>query len=274
MKKKKRLDLLLCDRGLVSSRTIAQSLIIRGMVSVNGACCVKPGTPVEADAAVEVRQEKSRYVSRGGLKLEHALEASGLDVRDRIAIDIGASTGGFTDCLLQHGAVKVYAVDAGRGQLDYSLRGDGRVISYEKTNARYLEEGFFPEKAGVITVDVSFISIDKILPAAVRFLEDGGSMIVLIKPQFEAGRAQVRKGVVRDPEVHQAVIHRALQISAACGLCCSLLTPSPIQGPSGNIEFLMLLTRKGYEDREWSDDEVGKVVEDAHRSFRSAASDH
>lgn len=274
MKEKKRLDSLLCERGLVTSRSIAQSLIVRGRVFVNGISCVKPGTSFPVDSSIELQEEKSRYVSRGGIKLEHALRVSGLQVEGEVAIDIGASTGGFTDCLLRHGAVKVYAVDVGRGQLDYSLRNDARVISFEKTNARYIEEGFFPETAGIITVDVSFISVDRILPAAVRFLRDGGSFVVLIKPQFEAGRAQVRKGVVRDPEVHRHVLHKALQSTGACGLSCFLITPSPIQGPSGNMEFFLLLRRRGDDDHLWSEDEIDRIVKEAHQSFRNPAPLH
>lgn len=271
MIEKKRLDSLLCERGLVPSRSIAQSLIVRGRVFVNGTSCVKPGTSFPIDSSIELQEEKSRYVSRGGIKLEHALRASGLQVEGKVAIDIGASTGGFTDCLLRHGAVKVYAVDVGRGQLDYTLRNDARVFSFEKTNARYIKEDFFPEKAWIITIDVSFISVDRILPVAVKFLGDGGSFVVLVKPQFEAGRAQVRKGVVRDPEVHRTVLHKALHSSALCGLSCFLITPSPIQGPSGNIEFFLLLQRSGDDDRIWTEDEIDRIVKEAHQSFRNPA---
>ncbi len=274
MKEKKRLDSLLCERGLVSSRSIAQSLIVQGKVFVNGAKCVKPGTSFPVEASVELQENKSRFVSRGGLKLEHALMTSGLRVKGEVAIDIGASTGGFTDCLLQRGAARVYAVDVGRGQLDYSLRNDLRVISFEKTNARYVEEGFFPEMAGIITVDVSFISVDKILPVVVKFLREGGSFVVLIKPQFEAGRAQVKKGVVRDPAVHENVLIKALQSSTACGLSCFFITHSPIQGPSGNIEFFILLRRTGDDDRTWGEDEVYRVVKEAHQSFGNDAPLH
>jgi len=230
------LDVLLVERGLAESRTQAQRLIRAGLVRVAGQVADKPGTQVATDAGITL-QARPRFVGRGGKKLEAALVRFGLDVAGAVAADVGASTGGFTDCLLQHGACRVYAIDVGYGQLDWRLRNDPRVVVMERTNARYLES--LPEPVDLATADVSFISLGLILPAVVRWLRPGGQVVALIKPQFEAGRREVGKGgVVRDPEVHQRVLERVLGVAADLGLGLCELMPSPLRGPAGNVEFL------------------------------------
>jgi len=238
-RRKERLDLLLAERGLVRSRTRAQRLIRAGLVRVGDRVAVKPSTRVAVDVEISV-QDLPRFVSRGGKKLEAALDRFGLDVSGAVAADVGASTGGFTDCLLQRGALRVYAIDVGYGQLAWRLRNDSRVVVMERTNARYLEA--LPEPVDVVTADVAFISLRLILPRAVDWLRECGQMVVLIKPQFEAGRREVEKGgVVRDPEVHRAVLTRVLAAAADLGLGLCGLIPSPLQGPAGNVEFLAWL---------------------------------
>ncbi|MDY7078557.1 MAG: TlyA family RNA methyltransferase [Chloroflexota bacterium] len=239
---KKRLDVLLVERGLAESRAQAQRLIRAGLVRVAGQVSDKPGTQVMTDTKITL-QATPRFVSRGGEKLEAALARFGLDVTGMVAADVGASTGGFTDCLLQHGASRVYAIDVGYGQLAWRLRNDPRVVVMERTNARYLES--LPEMVSLITADASFISLELILPAAVGWLAptsvggSGGKVIALIKPQFEAGRREVGKGgVVRDRRVHRSVLERVLGIAAELGLGLRGLMPSPLRGPAGNVEFL------------------------------------
>jgi 23S rRNA (cytidine1920-2'-O)/16S rRNA (cytidine1409-2'-O)-methyltransferase len=233
---KKRLDLLLVDRGLAKSRTRAQRLIRAGLVRVEGQLADKPGTQVAASAEVTLKA-RPRFVSRGGEKLEAALVRFGLDTEGVVAADVGASTGGFTDCLLQRGACRVYAIDVGYGQFDWRLRNDPRVVVMERTNARYLER--LPEPVDLVTVDVSFISLRLILPAAVYWLRSSGQVVALIKPQFEAGRRYVGKGgVVRDPSVHRRVLEQVLNVAAELNLGLRGLMPSPLRGPAGNIEFL------------------------------------
>ncbi len=233
---KERLDLLLVQRGLAASRQQAQRLIMAGQVTVNDRVLDKPGTRVPVDAPVVVDGGQP-YVSRGGHKLAAALDAFNLDVDGWIAADVGASTGGFTDCLLQRGATKVYAIDVGYGQLAWKLRQDARVIARERTNARYLEH--LPEIVDLVTIDVSFISLKLILPPAVGWLQPAGQIVALIKPQFEAGRTQVGKGgVVRDPEVHRAVLIEITGWAHSRGLGLAGMIRSPITGPAGNVEFL------------------------------------
>jgi 23S rRNA (cytidine1920-2'-O)/16S rRNA (cytidine1409-2'-O)-methyltransferase len=233
---KKRLDLLLVERGLAESRAQAQRSIRAGLVRVAGRVADKPGTRVVANAEITL-QARPRFVSRGGEKLEAALVRFELDVAGVVAADVGASTGGFTDCLLQHGARRVYAIDVGYGQLDWRLRNDPRVVTIERTNARHLKS--LPEPVDLVTADVSFISLGLILPAAVGWLRPDGQVVALIKPQFEAGRREVGKGgVVRDPEVHRRVLERVLGIAAGLGLGLRDLMPSPLRGPAGNVEFL------------------------------------
>lgn len=236
---KERLDRLLHERQLVSSREAGRRLIMAGEVLVDGQMVDKPGTQVAVDAQLEIMAPPP-YVSRGGLKLEAALERFDLDVHGLVAADVGASTGGFTDCLLQHGASRVYAIDVGYGQLNWELRQDERVIVLERTNARYLE--MLPEPVDIVVVDVSFISLKLILPQACSWLKPSGEIICLIKPQFEAGREQVGKGgVVRDPAIHRRVLDDLLSWSTDRDLGPSGLIRSPIKGPAGNIEFLAWL---------------------------------
>lgn len=234
-----RLDQRLVELGLTESREKGQRLILAGEVLVDGRVCTKPATPVSPEANIVVRQPE-RYVSRGGEKLEAALQAFRIDVRGKICLDVGASTGGFTDCLLQHGAARVYAVDVGRGQLHWRLRQDPRVVVMEGVHARYLYPEQFPVLPEVATVDVSFISLTLVLPAVVRVLAPGGSIVTLVKPQFEAGREKVgRGGVVRDPAVHREVCERIQAFGEGeLGLSCKGWIRSPLTGPAGNEEFL------------------------------------
>lgn len=236
---KVRLDELLVTRGLVESRSQAQRLILAGEVLLGDEVLDKPGRQIAADAPLQVR-EPLRYVSRGGLKLEAALEAFGVDPLGWTCADIGASTGGFTDCLLQRSAARVYAIDVGYGQLAWTLRQDPRVVVMERVNIRYLPP--LPEPVNLATIDVSFIGLALVLPRVVELLTADGQVVALIKPQFEAGRDQVGKGgVVRDPAVHRSVITRVLVAAQALGLAAAGLIRSPITGPAGNVEFLTLL---------------------------------
>jgi 23S rRNA (cytidine1920-2'-O)/16S rRNA (cytidine1409-2'-O)-methyltransferase len=237
---RQRLDVLLVERGLAESRARAQALIMAGEVQVDGVVVRRAGQPVAATAAITVAAPP-RYVSRGGEKLAHALATFAVDPSGLVCADIGASTGGFTDCLLQHGAARVYAIDVGYGQLHWSLRQDQRVVPVERTNIRYLEG--LPEPVALATIDVSFISLKLVLPAARRLLTPDGRVIALIKPQFEAGRGEVGKGgVVRDRATHRAVLLEIATAAPASGLAVQALTPSPLRGPAGNVEFLALLT--------------------------------
>lgn len=238
---KVRLDLLLTERGLVESREQARRLIMAGEVMVDGQVQTKPGRQVSPASDISVRSSLP-YVSRGGLKLEGALEDFGIDVTGQVAADIGASTGGFTDCLLQRGAAKVYAIDVGYGQLAWKLRQDPRVVVMERTNIRHLRG--LPEPVDLATVDVSFISLRLVLPVVRTLLKPEGRVIALIKPQFEAGPKQVGKGgVVRDPAVHRAVLEQLLAWSLAEGFRVHGLTPSRLKGPAGNVEFFVHLGR-------------------------------
>lgn len=243
-RQRRRLDLLLVERGLFPSRQQALGAIMAGLVFVNDRRVDKAGTMVAADADVEVRGEPSPFVSRGGLKLDKALRAFGLDPRDLVALDVGASTGGFTDCLLQHGAARVYAVDVGYGQLHWRLRNDPRVVVMERTNARHLRHGDLPEAVDLVVIDVSFISLAKIFPAVATVIKPGGSLICLVKPQFEAGPDRVGpKGVVDDPAVHRDVLMGVIGSLTAEGFVPEQITFSPVRGPQGNIEYLLLARR-------------------------------
>ena len=237
-----RLDHLLVTRGLVPSRERARALILAGQVRVNGRPATKAGHDVADDADVTVAVPDHPYVGRGGVKLAHALDTFGIDVRDAVALDVGASTGGFTDVLLQRGARQVVALDVGHGQLDWKLRTDPRVVVREHVNARYLAADELPGPFDLITIDVSFISLRQILPVVPRRLAAGGSVVTLVKPQFEAGRADVGKGgVVTDPAVHARVLEEVRQAARALGLTPMAETPSPITGTTGNQEFLLHL---------------------------------
>jgi 23S rRNA (cytidine1920-2'-O)/16S rRNA (cytidine1409-2'-O)-methyltransferase len=239
--KKKRLDVLLVERGLVESRERGKRLIMAGQVLVDGQVMDKPGMQVAGGAEVRLRA-KPPYVSRGGLKLEAALDGFAVQVAGAVAADVGASTGGFTDCLLQWGAKKVYAIDVGYGQLAWRLRQHPRVVVMERVNVRYLES--LPDLIDLATVDVSFISLEVVLPSVVGWLKAEGSIITLIKPQFEAGRAEVGKGgVVKEPEVHRAILRRILGWALDHGLAVRGLMASPLKGPAGNVEFLAHLSK-------------------------------
>ena len=243
---KERLDVLLVREGYASSREKAKAVIMSGNVFVNGQREDKAGTVFDpARIQIEVKGSTLKYVSRGGLKLEKALSAFALDLAGKVCMDIGASTGGFTDCMLQNKADKVYAIDVGHGQLDWKLRNDQRVVCMEKTNFRYMVPGDIPDRPDFASVDVSFISLTKILPPARAMLTDDGEMVCLIKPQFEAGREKVgKKGVVRDPKIHEEVIGEIVCFAAENGFDVLNLDFSPIKGPEGNIEYLMHI-RKG-----------------------------
>jgi 23S rRNA (cytidine1920-2'-O)/16S rRNA (cytidine1409-2'-O)-methyltransferase len=239
---KMRLDLLLTERGLAPSRERARAIILAGQVTVDGQVVSKAGTAVSAEARVELLQPDHPYVGRGGLKLAHALDAFAVPVEGREALDIGASTGGFTDVLLRRGAVRVVALDVGHGQIDWRLRNDPRVVVIEGKNARYLAPRDLPGSVDVVAIDVSFISLAQILPQVPAVLRPGADVIALVKPQFEAGRDEVgKKGIVRDPRVHERVVARVTSAAAEVGLARIAMTPSPVTGAEGNQEFLLHL---------------------------------
>lgn len=244
MAKKERLDVLVVAQGLCETREKAQKYIMAGMVLVNDQKVDKAGTKVPIDSHLRLVGEPLPYASRGGFKLAEAFERFPISMKDAVVVDLGASTGGFVDCALQHGAKRVYAVDVGYGQLAWKLRTDERVINMEKTNARFLTPEDFPELMDWMTTDVAFISLTKILPAAYSILKEDGSGVALIKPQFEAGRDKVGKnGVVRDPAVHEEVIQRILTFNEELGFKTLGIVHSPIQGPQGNIEYLYWFTK-------------------------------
>ena len=240
---KKRVDLLMVEQGLAESRQKAQAIIMAGQVFAGDRRCDKAGLTLEEDTQLEVRGQTLRYVSRGGLKLEKAMKCFPITLEGKVAADIGASTGGFTDCMLQNGAVKVYAVDVGYGQLAWSLRSDPRVVCLERTNARYLTSEQIPEPLDFASIDVSFISLKLILPALRQLMKANGQVAALIKPQFEAGREKVgKKGVVRDPAVHLEVLEQFLVHASEAGFTVKGIDFSPIRGPEGNIEYLGYLS--------------------------------
>lgn len=247
--RKERFDKLLVEKGIVQSPERARAFIMEGRVAVDGRILDKPGTRVAVDAQLQLREEDQIYVSRGGKKLEGALEAFGIDPRGMVVIDVGASAGGFTDCVLQKGARKVYAVDVGYGQLAWKLQKDPRVVNLQRRNIRYLKREEIQEKADLILVDTSFISIEKFLPQLLGFLKEGGDLISLIKPQFEVGKGEVGKGgVVRDPALHQKVIERISQFSRRLGLKVLPVVESSLLGPKGNKEFFIHLKKEDGQD--------------------------
>ena len=265
MKHKQRLDLLMTERGLCDSRSRAQALIMSGAVFVDGQKCDKAGTPVADDAAVEVRGETCPFVSRGGLKLEKALREFGVDPTGYVCSDSGASTGGFTDCLLQKGAKKVFAIDVGYGQLAWALRTDPRVVCMERTNIRYVTPEDLGEPLDLSVVDVSFISLRLVLPAVQKLLKPTGQVLCLIKPQFEAGKDKVgKKGVVREKSTHAEVLEQFLGLADELGFTVRNLTFSPVKGPGGNIEFLGHLSMQP-ADVERPD--VAALVDAAHETL-------
>lgn len=262
---KERLDVLLVSRGLAASREKAKALIMAGQVYVDGQKEDKAGTMFRQEAAIEVRGNTLKYVSRGGLKLEKAMKSFGLGLDGQVCMDVGASTGGFTDCMLQNGAVKVYSVDVGHGQLDWGLRNDPRVVCMEKTNIRYVTPEDIEESPSFVSIDVSFISLTKVLGPVRELMDEKGQIVSLIKPQFEAGREKVgKKGVVRDPRVHLEVIEKVMEFARSLDLQILGLDFSPIKGPEGNIEYLLWM-EKSPQKRE-PDREIlaGEVVEQAH----------
>ena len=237
-----RADVRLVELGLAPSREKARTLIMAGEVFIDTLRIDKPGAAVPEDALLTVKEQAIPFVSRGGLKLDKAVRKYGLDFTDMVTMDVGASTGGFTDCMLQNGAAKVYAVDVGTNQLAWKLRSDERVVNMERTNVRYLEADSLPEKVDVVTIDVAFISLDKVLPAVKKIIADDGIVIALIKPQFEAGKENVgKKGVVRDPQVHLTVINNVIATARELGFKIAGLDYSPVKGPEGNIEYLLYL---------------------------------
>lgn len=258
---KERLDVLLVDKGLFQSREKAKAAIMAGIVYVDGERVDKAGTPVNADSELFVKEDICPYVSRGGLKLEKALSEFGFHLNGATCMDIGASTGGFTDCMLKSGAKKVFAIDVGYGQLDWKLRNDARVVNMEKVNIRYLDLNTVDKDIDFISIDVSFISLRLVFPVASAVLAAGGSLVCLVKPQFEAGREQVgKKGIVRDKEVHKEVIKNVIGYGEENGLYAHGLTFSPVTGAKGNIEYLLYLTKEKAD----IDIDICGVVEESH----------
>ena len=272
MSDKKRVDVALVERGLAQSREKAQALVMSGVVYIGENKVDKASTRVTPEDELIVRQMGTGYVSRGALKLEKGFAVFGVEAKDRVAMDLGASTGGFTDVLLQNGAAHVYAIDVGYGQLDWKLRNDPRVTVMERTNARYLTADDLPLRPTLGVMDVSFISITKILPAAAAIMGENGEFISLIKPQFEAGRDRVgKKGVVRDAQVHLDVVKEILHfIDADMGWTAQNLSFSPIKGPEGNIEFLVHILPKERATHSVTEQEAAEVVRQAHESLGNA----
>lgn len=266
--KKERIDILLVQKGLISGRDRAKRLIMAGEVWADGKKVEKPSEVFAEDISLEIKGSECPYVSRGGKKLEKAISHFGISLEDKICMDVGASTGGFTDCMLQNGAQMVYSVDVGYGQLDWKLRNDDRVVVLERTNARYLNRETIPREIQFASIDVSFISLKLILPAVKSIMAAEGQIVALIKPQFEAGRDKVgKKGVVRDPSVHQQVIQNVLAYGKEAELVCQGLTFSPIKGPCGNIEYLCWF---GGQSRQEAALDIEQVVKAAHTKLDEA----
>lgn len=265
MADKIRLDVYLTEHGMVQSRERAKALIMAGQVYVDNQKCDKAGMMLEREkTGVEIRGEKLKYVSRGGLKLEKAMAKFPITLKGKVTMDIGASTGGFTDCMLQNGAVKVFSVDVGYGQLAWSLRTDERVVNMERTNIRYVTSEDIGEKIDFASIDVSFISLKLVLPVAKELLKDNGELVALIKPQFEAGREQVgKKGVVKDIKVHYEVIKNVVEFAKSIDLYPVGLSFSPIKGPEGNIEYLVYLKKVPSEDV-IGEEQIHEVVNSSH----------
>lgn len=241
---KDRLDVILTEKNIFASREKAKASIMAGLIYVDGQRIDKPGTPVDSEAEITVKEDLCPYVSRGGLKLEKALGLWDFSLDNATAVDIGASTGGFTDCMLKNGAKKVFAIDVGYGQLDWKLRNDKRVVNMEKVNIRYLDFDTVDKDVDFISIDVSFISLKLVFPVAAQLLSDEGSLVCLVKPQFEAGRSQVgKKGIVRDPQVHREVIANVIEYGKENGLHAHGLTYSPVTGTKGNIEYLLYMKK-------------------------------
>ena len=266
--KQNRLDVEVFDRGFTQSRERARALIMAGQVYVNGQKELKAGLSVAPDVIIEVKENPNPYASRGGLKLEKAVRQFGFSLNDKVCIDVGASTGGFTDCMLQNGAKRVYAVDVGYGQLAWKLRSDERVVTLERTNFRYVTEEQIPEKADFASVDVSFISLKIILPVLRNFLIDSGEAVCLIKPQFEAGKGNVgKKGVVRDLGVHISVVKDITAFAVENGFGLMHLTFSPVKGPEGNIEYLMHIIKTARPQDFTCDEDIEALVARSHEEL-------
>lgn len=264
---KERLDILLVERGLAGSRERAKRMIMAGEVLVDGQKIDKAGTTVKPEAEIRLLGHDIPYVSRGGLKLEKAMKEFGVRLQDKVAADIGASTGGFTDCMLQNGAKKVFAIDVGYGQLAWKLRTDERVINMERTNIRTVTLEMIGEPLDFASIDVAFISLTKVLPVAYTLLKETGEVVALIKPQFEAGREKVGKnGVVRDPAVHREVLHNAMSYAAENGFVVRGLDYSPVKGPEGNIEYLMFV-QKSDQPAVLDDEAAAQVVAASHTTL-------
>ena len=274
MTEKQRLDAELVSRGIIASREQAKAAIMAGQVYVNEQKADKAGDFVTASDKIEFRGETLKYVSRGGLKLEKAMELYGFRLDGKTCMDVGASTGGFTDCMLQNGAKKVYAVDVGYGQLAWSLRQDERVVNLERTNIRYITNEQVPDLIDFVSIDVSFISLGLVIPVLVPFLSSEAMMVCLVKPQFEAGKDKVGKhGVVRDPNTHREVLERAVGFAENAGFGVVGLEFSPIKGPQGNIEYLMVLTKKEPE-LSVSEETIKKLVESSHDELDKKEGSH
>ncbi|MDI9483429.1 MAG: TlyA family RNA methyltransferase [Bacillota bacterium] len=266
---KERLDILLVKSGCFDSREQARRAIMAGLVCVNGELEDKPGSRFETDSEISVKANPVPYVGRGGLKLEKALKEFNICLKDMVCMDIGASTGGFTDCMLQNGAKKVYSIDVGYGQLAWKLRTDERVVVMERTNFRYVKPEDIGEPVDFASADVSFISLEKIIAPAKEILKPEGSMVCLIKPQFEAGREKVgKKGVVRDPDIHCEVIDKVVRYSEGQGFFVSGLTFSPIRGPEGNIEYLLYIKKEFFGEGYTP---IRQIVTEAHAFFESSS---
>lgn len=266
---KERLDVLLVRQGFAPSREKAKAILMSGIVYVDGQKEDKAGTMVHAEKVkIEVRGQTLRYVSRGGLKLEKALQVFDIDLQGKTCLDIGASTGGFTDCMLQNGAEKVYAVDVGHGQLDWRLRNDARVVCMEKTNFRYMTKDSLPQQVDFASCDASFISLTKLLGSAYDLLRDSAQMVCLIKPQFEAGKDKVgKKGVVTDEGVHKEVAAKVMQFAASLGFRIVKLDFSPIKGPEGNIEYLLCLQKEIKKEQDARLELIDEAVRAAHEGL-------
>ncbi len=272
--KKERLDILIVNRGLAPSREKAKAIIMSGIVYVDGEKEDKAGTTFPENVNIEIKGNTLKYVSRGGLKLEKAMNEFGLRLDGFVCMDVGSSTGGFTDCMLQNGATKVYAVDVGHGQLDWKLRNDERVVCMEKTNIRYVTPEHIDDKLDFSSIDVSFISLTKVLLPVKELLKDTGRIVCLIKPQFEAGREKVgKKGVVRDKKVHEEVIEMVVEYAKSIELYPLKLDFSPVKGPEGNIEYLLYLSKNPDDVNEIGDSHfsINEVVEASHKTLDKEA---
>ncbi|WP_294186619.1 TlyA family RNA methyltransferase [uncultured Clostridium sp.] len=263
--KKERLDILLVEKGIFTSRERAKTSIMAGKIFVDGQRVDKAGEKVSVDAEIIFKGQEIPYVSRGGLKLEKAMKEFGISLENKTCMDIGASTGGFTDCMLQNGAKKVFSIDVGYGQFAWKLRTDPRVVCMERTNIRYVTPDDIGELTDFASIDVSFISLKKIMPATINLLSDKGEVVVLIKPQFEAGKEKVgKKGVVRDINVHNEVVKSIVDYLLSQGLNILSLSYSPIKGPEGNIEYLVYFTKDKDRESKFSIDDVEIIVEQSH----------